>query len=206
MPTATKLDLYKQHKADYAAPRKPTLVVIGPARYLTITGRGEPGGEVFQQAIGALYGVAYTIKMTGKLERGEDYKVCALEGIWWGNGPDGCFVSQPKSEWNWTLLIRTPEFITKDHLKAAVSKLLAKGKDDSVKQVKIETLKEGRCVQMLHVGPYEEEKTSIKHMVQFADHNGLKLHGRHHEIYLSDPRRVPPERLRTILRHPVHAK
>lgn len=197
-----KIDLYKLHKSDYAAKKDPALVNIKAAKYLTVEGQGEPGGETFQAMIGALYQAAYTIKMTKKFAGGQDYKVCALEGLWWGDG-DKCFAEMPKSEWRWKLLIRTPDFITAADLKAAVKNLKQKGKGDLPTKVKLETIREGRTVQALHVGPYDTEGETVCRMAAYAEAEGLKFHGLHHEIYLSDPRRVPPERLKTILRQPV---
>jgi len=190
-----KLDLYKKHASEYAAPRTPKLVTIAPARYLTIAGKGEPGGEVFQQRLGALYNMAFTIKMARKFA-GRDYAVCKLEGLWWGGAKN------PK-HWSWKLLIRTPDFIAEAECRETADQLAAKGKDPAVREVLLETLEEGPSVQMLHVGPYTEEAGTIASMESFAREKGLELHGRHHEIYLSDPRRVAPARLRTILRHPV---
>jgi hypothetical protein len=201
-PAAPKLDLYKEHKDEYVTPKRPVLVDVKPARYLTIVGRGGPGGEIFQAKIGALYAVAFTIKMTRKFA-GRDYKVCAPEALWWGTGGRPEFFREPRERWNWKLMIRTPEFITKDDLTDAVAKLQTKGKGPEAAEVRLDTISEGRCVQMLHVGPYDREPETITQMKAFAAANSLCFHGLHHEIYLSDPRRVAPERLRTILRLPV---
>jgi hypothetical protein len=202
MPKASKLDLYKEHKQDYVTPRKPVLLTIGPAKYLSIEGQGQPGGELFQTHLGSLYGVAFTIKMTSKFA-GRDYKVMMLEGLW--HHPDGqCAASgKPPKEWKWKLLIRTPDFITRKELHKAIAALKVKGKGPEVARVKLETFREGRCVQVLHVGPYDQEPQTIEVMKTFAEANGLSLKGPHHEVYLSDPRRVVPSKLRTILRQPV---
>ena len=202
MKPQPKLDLYKLHKAEYAATRKPTLVEIKPASYLTISGRGAPGGDLFTASIGALYGMAFTIKMTRKFAGQQDYAVCKLEGQWWSE-PASNFDRLPKDQWLWNLLIRTPEFIKDDDLRQAVAVLLKRGKGEEVKRVRLESLAEGLCVQMLHVGPYEKECETIAVMKAFAEQQQLLFSGKHHEIYLSDPRRVPPERLKTILREPV---
>jgi len=202
MSATEKVDLYKRHRAEYATPKKPTLVKVKPAVYLTIDGRGAPGGDSFTAKIGALYGVAFTIKMTSKFA-GRDYGVCKLEGLWWA-GRKGCnFARVPKDLWNWKLMIRTPDFIKAKHLTEAVKTLLDKGKPAEVTEVRLERIDEGKCVQVLHVGPYDREPETVSRMKGFAKDNGLSFHGLHHEIYLSDPRRVPPERLRTILRQPV---
>lgn len=196
-----KIDLYKQHKHEYAAPGKPVLVEIKPATYLAISGQGAPGGDRFTASIGALYGAAFTIKMTRKFAGRQDYAVCKLEGQWWSDsGPD--LSKAPKDQWHWNLLIRTPQFVTEEELRKAADVLIKRGKGEEVRQVRLETLAEGTCVQMLHVGPYDQECVTIARMKEFAANNQLEFHGRHHEIYLSDPRRVPPERLKTILRCP----
>ncbi len=202
MPSPQKLDLYKQHKADYATPKTPKLVEITPAPYLSVAGRGRPGSEVFTARIQCLYGVAYTIKMARKAA-GRDYVVCKLEGLWWSDDAETDFTCLPPEQWSWKMLIRVPEFVTPGDLDDAVAALREKGKPPEVADVRLERIDEGRCVQMLHVGPYSSESETIAAMTAFAEGQGLTLHGQHHEIYLSDPRRVPEQRLRTILRHPV---
>jgi hypothetical protein len=197
-----KHDLYKLHKSDYVTPRKPVTVDIKPARYLTITGRGEPGGPTFQAKLGVLYNVAFTVKMTKK-SAGQDYAVCKLEGLWWGNKKTSSFLEEPRDRWNWKLMIRTPDFIQNRDVSEAARNLLAKGRSADVSEVKLESLREGRCVQVLHTGRYDREAITIQYMHKFAAVAGLQLHGLHHEIYLSDPRRVDPLRLKTILRYPV---
>jgi hypothetical protein len=197
-----KVDLFELHKEEYRATGEPRVVETGPARYLVIEGIGEPAGEQFTARIEALFSVAYGIKMAKKKE-GRDYKVAKLEGLWWGSRGPGDFSLQPKDEWNWKLIIRTPEFVSEDDLESIVANLLEKGKGHDIKRVKLETIDEGLCVQILHIGPYAEERASIEKLNRFAQEQGLSFHGLHHEIYLSDFRRVPPERLKTILRMPV---
>ena len=188
-PKHVKLDLYREHAADYLARRDPAIVNIARCQYLAIDGAGAPGGPEFQACIGALYGVAFKMKMEQKTT-GHDYGVCKLEGLW----PDTR---------TWSLLIRTPEFITKEHLDAAIAKLIRKGKTDPVEAVRLLPLKEGWCVQALHVGPYSEEAATLNRMTECATQAGMEFYGTLHEIYLCDPRRVAPEKLRTILRQPV---
>lgn len=198
-----KLDLYKEHKSDYATPKKPVLVDIAPAKYLTIEGKGEPGGDIFSQRIGALYAVAFTLKMENKFA-GRDYAVCKMEGLWWTDDVmHGDFTVVPKDQWRWKLMIRTPDFVDAKQVRAVADKLIAKGKAADVRDVKVETIREGKSAQMLHVGPYERERETIEKMCAAAREQGLEFHGLHHEIYLSDPRRVAPEKLKTILRIPV---
>ena len=169
---------------------------------MAISGQGAPGGEQFTASIGALYGMAFTIKMTRKFAGQQDYSVCKLEGQWWSE-PASDFGKLPPDQWLWRLLIRTPDFIKEEDLRRAVAVLLKRGKGEDVKRVRLESLAEGLCVQMLHVGPYNKEHETIALMSAFAQKKELEFSGKHHEIYLSDPRRVPPERLKTILRHPV---
>jgi len=203
MAKTQKLDLYREHKAEYVAPKKPVLVEVGPAPYLTIEGRGEPSGEAFQAKVGAMYQMAFTIKMTRKFASKGDYKVCHLEGLWWAERKGVDFMDVPPQEWRWKLLIRTPDFITAEDLGDATEALRKKKKPPVFEEVELGTIEEGLCVQVLHVGPYDTEPETIAAMHDLAEVNGLTFHGLHHEIYLSDPRRVSPERLRTILRHPV---
>jgi len=198
----TKIDLHKHHKAEYAASRKPALVKIGKACYLAIEGQGAPGTEVFTASIGALYGVAFTVKMTRKFSGRQDYAVCKLEAQWWSDG-EREFTAVPKQAWRWKLLIRTPDFVTQKEVESAVAVLLKRGKGKEAERVRLESLSEGKCVQMLHLGPYERESETIESMREFAASQALAFKGRHHEIYLSDPRRVAAEKLKTILRMPV---
>jgi len=202
MPATEKIDLCKLHKDEYVSPKKPVLVRVKPAQYLSINGEGAPGDERFAACIGALYAVAFTIKMTRKFAGKQDYAVCKLEGQWFFEGD---LARIPKDKWRWKLLIRTPDFVSQADRQQAVATLLGKGKTREVEEVKLERIDEGQCVQMLHVGPYDREHETIAQMQTFAEGKGLKLAGPHHDIYLSDPRRVPPQRLKTILREPVSA-
>ena len=202
MPTPDKIDLFKLHRDEYAAKKQPALIRVKKASYLAVGGRGAPGGADFQTGVGALYAVAFTIKMTLKHSGGQDYAVSKLEGRWWTDG-DGELSAVSRDEWNWQLLIRTPDFVKRAELKKAIDALLSKGKEPRVATVGLESLSEGDCVQALHVGPYEREPETVEAMLAFAADEGWQPHGRHHEIYLSDPRRVEPERLKTILRRPV---
>jgi len=198
-----KLDLYTMFASDYAAARTPTLVEPHVAQYLAIEGRGEPGGSVLSTRLGYLYNVAFTIKMAKKFA-GTDYAVCKLEGLWWGRKKEGTtFLDEPRGDWRWQLLIRTPDFINASDRRTALSQLRSRGKNPAIADVELVRLDEGPSIQLLHVGPYEAEPESLERMHVFARENGLRPHRRHHEIYLSDPRRVPAARLKTILRMPV---
>ncbi len=201
-PADAGLNLYEKYKDEYIATDKPAIVDIGPATYLTLTGRGDPGGDAFKQKIGVLYTVAYTINMKYRFS-GRPYTVSALEGLWWGDDDKRDLSDQPKDTWNWKLLLRIPEFVTEEELADAVKQSAAQPKNVAAEKIKRETLTEGRCVQILHVGPYDGEHENIALMLAFAKKKGLIPTGRHHEIYLSDPNQVAPENLRTILRQPV---
>jgi len=201
---SARVDLYKRFAADYAAPRTPALIKPHAAQYLAITGQGEPGGHAFTTRLGLLYNVAFTIKMAKKFA-GKDYAVAKLEGLWWGQKPGIAFLGEPRGDWQKKMLIRTPDFIRSADRTAALEQLRARGKDPAVRDVKLIRLDEGKCVQLLHVGPYDAETVSLERMHMFATGKGLRPHGKHHEIYLSDPRRVPAARLKTILRIPVRS-
>ena len=200
----TKIDLYKLNESEYAAKPEPALVKVGKGKYLAIEGEGAPGSESFVASIGALYGVAFTIKMTRKFAGKQDYAVCKLEGQWWCANVEN-FAAVPKESWRWKLLIRTPDFITQKDVDSAVAVLLKRGKGKEVERVRLESLTEGKRVQMLHIGPYDKEGETICLMKSFAASKGYSFHGQHHEIYISDPRRVAPQKLKTILRMPVAA-
>jgi len=201
MPTAGKIDLYKLHKSEYVTPKKPVFVDIGPAKYLSISGQGSPAGADFQAKMGALYGAAFTMKFASKFA-GQDYSVCKPEGIYWTDEGACGFRTIPIEKWHWDLIIRVPDFVAAPLLKAAQAKLKAKETPHAA-ELKLKTLREGRCAQMLHVGLYSEEMATIDKMIAFAQEAGLEFGDTHHEIYLSDPRRVAPEKLRTILRIPI---
>jgi hypothetical protein len=200
---AEKIDLAKLWKSDYAAPRKPVLLNMPEAVYLAIEGQGEPGGAEFSARVGALYAMAYTIKMTRKFDGRTDYTVSKLEAQWWGPERGTCFAGLPKSKWCWRLMIRTPEFVAPGELDAARAALKKRGNAASTELVKLFSLTEGQCVQMLHVGPYNKAGDTVEKMLSFASGQGLAPAGEHHEIYISDPRRVPAERLKTIMRQSV---
>ncbi|MGO9239842.1 MAG: GyrI-like domain-containing protein [Bryobacteraceae bacterium] len=201
MPAAEKIDLYKLHRAEYVTPRQPVLLDIQPAKYLCIAGTGRPGGEEFQAKVGALYSAAFTLKFESKFA-GRDYAVCKLEGIYWTAEGGAGFTTLSLDQCHWDLIIRVPDFVDAALLKAARAKLAAKQVPHS-DQLALKTLREGRCAQMLHVGPYDRETETIEKMRARALSEGFEFAATHHEIYLSDPRCVAPEKLRTILRIPL---
>lgn len=199
---ASRVDLYALHSAEYVARPEPAIVNVKRAYYLGIDGDGPPGSAAFTTAIGALYNVAFTVKMARKFA-GTDYVVAKLEGLWWTSGHTTDFLGAPHEQWCWKLMIRIPDFIAAREITKAARSLVERGKSEDVTRVKRFALTEGRCVQALHVGAYSEEPATVERMRLVAESHGLRFSGVHHEIYLSDPRRVAPARLRTILRIPV---
>ena len=141
--------------------------------------------------------------MTRKFAGLADYKVCALEGLWWAKGIEGDFTAIPREQWRWKLLIRTPDFIPAADLASAQAAMAAKGKTALAADVRLESITEGPCVQVLHVGPYADERPTIQRMIDFAAAHGCRRAAGTTTIYLNDPRRTAPAKLRTILRHPV---
>lgn len=196
-----KIDLFKQFKSEYKATSKPALVDIASSQYLAIDGKGQPGGDQFELALGAMYSIAYTIKMTRKVAGLGDYVIGKLQAQWWCD--NGCFSPDNMDNWLWRLLIRTPDCVCQTDLDKAVEVLTARKKAVGAEKVYLTTVNEGLCVQMMHIGPYETECQTIAIMHDFININNLQPNGYHHAIYLSDPRRVAPENLKTILRQPV---
>ena len=198
----SKQDLRKELKRFYTAKTKPELVDIHEGVFLTITGQGDPNGEEYQQAMMALYGAAYTLKFRQK-EQGRDFTVMGLEGLWWID--DGVFdMHNPanRARWRWKSMIRQPDWVTQALLDELLPELREK-RGGKVDQVKVERFHEGLSAQVMHVGPYSEEGPTIELLHGWVEEQGYRLRGRHHEIYLNDPRRTKPEKIRTILRHPV---
>jgi hypothetical protein len=200
-----KLDLRLQHKRLYQASAKdPALVVVPRLPFLMIDGQGDPSGLEFQDAVGTLYGATYALKSAFKNEpAGQDFSVMPLEGLWWCEGIPG-FDMDRKDLWRWTLMILQPDFVDKASVKQALLLLAQKrGRTPAMGRLRLGKFREGRAVQILHVGPYSAERTTIGRIEEYLGAKGLVAAGRHHEIYMSDPRRTAPDKLKTILRVPV---
>lgn len=204
-----KLDLTRAYRKFFTAGNHPEVVELERASYLSLTGKGDPSGEQFARDIEALYSVAYAVKFRCKGE-GNDFVVAQLEGLWWydeerypGFTIDSASVSVPRSEWEYRLLIRLPDFATEEHVKQAVHSVREKKKMETAEKVGYFELEEGKCVQILHTGPFDKEADTLKVMGEFIRQNNFQKNGHHHEIYLSDFRKTPPEKLKTILREPV---
>lgn len=198
-----QVDLRKQLKSLYGASAEPVVIDVPAMNFLMVDGHGDPNtSPLYVTAITALYGVSFTLKFA--LKRGPeqvDYKVMPLEALWWAQD-FGSFARAEKSKWLWTAMIMQPDFITGAHVDAAVAAVLKKRPNDMLAQVRFESFPEGRAAQLLHIGPYDAEAPNIERLHAFIEAQGGKLSGKHHEIYLSDPRRVAPEKLKTIIRQP----
>ncbi|OPY31221.1 MAG: hypothetical protein A4E32_01671 [Methanomassiliicoccales archaeon PtaU1.Bin124] len=198
-----KVDLKKEFKHLYGAKARPEIVDVPELNFLMVDGKGAPEGTEFQQAMQLLYGAAYTIKFDLKKAKvGPEYSVMALEGLWWASKGEVYEIGE-RQDWVWTVMILQPGHIKLEHLEAAKLKIMKKDPSLDVSKLRLDTFQEGRCVQMLHVGPYSTEPATVKVMHVFMERNGLKQRGKHHEIYLSDPKRTVLSKLKTILRHPV---
>lgn len=203
----SKIDFRKQSRHLYAPSAKEFAIVDVPAtRYLMIDGRGDPNtSETYREAIEALYAVSYTLKFASKKELGRDYVVPPLEALWWAEDMSA-FASRTKDLWCWTAMIMVPEWIKPAQISEAVDTVRAKKNPPVLALLRHEILHEGRSVQILHVGSYDEEGPTLSRLHhQYLPNNGLTFNGKHHEIYLSDPRKTPASKLKTILRQPVRA-
>lgn len=201
----SKIDHKREFKELYGASAKAiSIVQAPPLNFLMIDGMGNPNiSQGFQQAVEALFTLSYTLKFTArKGPTGVDYTVMPLEGLWWMDDMSR-FSMDRKDEWKWTLMIMQPGVVTKDLLTDGAKQVEKKKRLPALQQVRFEALHEGRCAQVLHVGPYEEVPPTIQRLHDFVLGQGFRLRGKHHEIYLSDPRKTAPEKLKTILRHPI---
>ncbi len=192
-----KIDLKKARPELYRATRLVAEIEAGRGTFLTFDGVGEPGGARYQEAIGKLYSLAYTTKFMLKGAGALDFGITNLECLWFSD-PTGT----PRSEWEWRLQLRIPEEVTSEHLREA-RKVLKERKGADVTGVRRRQWTEGRAVQVLHVGPYDTVGESYRALGEYAETHGLRCKVPGHEVYVSDPRRVPPDRLKTIVRMPV---
>ncbi|NQS90018.1 GyrI-like domain-containing protein [Patescibacteria group bacterium] len=199
--TTTKLDLAKKYKQYYTAKTTPMIIEVGEIPYLAIEGKGEPAGEVFIKAVGVLYPLAYGIKNICK-RQGHDFGVPKLEGLWWVK-LDKPALEVPRAEWYWKLLIRMPDFVTSEIVESTKEEVYKKKGIDLIKEIKFEKINEGKCIQIMHVGPYSTEPETIGKIKDFMEDNDFTENGLHHEIYISDPRKTIPEKMKTILRQPI---
>lgn len=201
-----KVDFKKELKHLYRPSAKNFQVVdVPPMNFLMIDGHGDPNtAQSYTDAVEALYAVAYKVKFINKKEIGRDYVVPPLEGLWWAEDMDTFTVSRDKSTWDWTMMIMTPDWVTRPMVTEAVE-VVQKSKDlPALEKIRLESYHEGLSVQILHIGSYDDEGPTISRLHhEYMPQNGLQENGKHHEIYLSDPRKVSPEKLKTVLRQPV---
>jgi hypothetical protein len=201
----SKLDLKKEFKQLYNPSTKEfVLVDVPPMHFLMIDGNGDPNtAQSFKDAMETLYAVAYTIKFALK-KSGEDFTVMPLEGLWWT--PDMAdFSVESKGDWSWTVMIAQPDQVTGDLVKAAIAETERKKNPAALPLLRFETFHEGLSAQIMYLGPYADEGPTIARMHAWIIEQGYDFHGagKHHEIYMSDPRRVTPDKMRTIIRQPV---
>ena len=207
-------DFKKEYRDFYMPKAVPELVTVPKANYIAVRGQGDPNeeGGAYQQAMSVLYAVAYTLKMSHKTDRKIEgffeYVVPPLEGFWWQEGVDGIDYGS-KSTYCWVSVIRLPDFVTKADFDWAVETAAKKKKLDC-SSAEFLTVDEGLCVQIMHLGSYDDEPASVEKMEQFLALNGYETditdERRHHEIYLSDARKTPPEKRKTVIRHPIRRK
>lgn len=204
-------DFKKEFKEFYQPAGKPGIISVPAFNFIAVRGKGnpnDPDGE-YSKALNLLYGIAYTIKMSkkgGRQIKGYfDYVVPPLEGFWWQDGIDGADYAR-KENFNWISVIRLPDFVTKEDFEWSISEATRK-KGENFSKVEFLTIDEGPCVQCLHIGPYDDEPATVELMHAFAKEQGYELDFSdkrlHHEIYLSDPRKVEPDKYRTVIRHPI---
>ena len=207
-------DYKKEYKEFYMPAAKPQIIDVPKMNYIAVSGSGDPNKENsdYKQVIGLLYAVAYTIKMSKKTDHKIDgyfdYVVPPLEGFWWQEGIDGIDYSH-KETFNWIYTIRLPDFVSKKDFDWAIKEASTKKKLD-LSRVEFLSIKEGLCVQCMHIGSYDDEPSTVEKMNQYIEENGYEndfsKNRLHHEIYLSDARKVAPEKLKTVIRHPIRRK
>jgi hypothetical protein len=204
----SKLDYKKELKHLYAASAKqPALVDVPTLNYLSVDGTGNPNtSSAYQEAVQALFSLSYTIKFSIKKGRAAiDYGVMPLEGLWWVDDMSQFSVTR-KDEWQWTIMIMQPAIVTQAIVEACRSELARKKELPALSKVKFAAFSEGKAAQILHIGPFSEEGPTIEKLHAYIAASGLKLAGKHHEIYLTDIRRAAPAKWKTIIRQPVDAR
>lgn len=200
----TKTDFKKELKHLYNPSAKEVVIVDVPkVNFLMIDGAGDPNtAQEFRDAIEALYAVSYALKFMIKREKQIDYIVMPLEGLWWVDDMTQ-FSMENKDIWKWTQMIMQPEFVTKDLVEKALEQAEKKKNPPALSKIRFESLHEGLSAQIMHIGPYSAEGPTIEKLHNFIRENGYEPRGKHHEIYLSDPRKSAPEKMRTVIRQPM---
>ncbi len=199
-----KIDLKKQYKDLYTpSAKKFTILEIPKMNFIMIDGHGDPNNEPsYTAAIETLYSLSYTLKFHVKKTIKMDYTVMGLEGLWWVPDMKEFNITR-KEDWDWTAMIMQPDFITPSLFEEAKRQVIAKGKGPRINEARFESFYEGLCVQVIYIGPFNDEGPTIANMHTYAKEQGYDLAGKHHEIYLSDFRRTAPEKLKTVIRQPL---
>jgi hypothetical protein len=199
-----KIDLRKELRHLYnPSPKAFSVIEVPPFNFVMIDGQGNPNtAPGYSEALQSLYGLSYTLKFASKQRLGIDYTVMALEGLWWADDMDD-FLTLNKDRWQWTMMMLQPEHITAEMFEEARAAVLKKRPSPALSQVRFERFQEGLSVQILYLGAYADEGPTIARMHTFIHDNGYVPAGKHHEIYLGDPRRTAPEKLKTVIRQPV---
>lgn len=203
----TKIDLRKQYKEFYQPPKGRFTIVDVPERsFVMIDGKGDPNtSKDYREAMETLYSLAYTLKFMCKKESDQDFTVLPLEGLWWADDMQD-FARLPKDVWNWTMMIAQPDFVTSTHFSRAREQAAARKPLPGLDKARWERFHEGLSAQITYIGPFAEEASTIAGMHAFILENGYRLSGKHHEIYMSDPRRTAPEKFKTVIRQPMRPK
>lgn len=199
-----KVDLKSQFKDLYQPPLNQVVLVDVPAmNFLMINGGGDPNtSQDYRDAVEALYGLAYTLKFAIKKQQGFDYPVMALEGLWWTDDMR-LFSTDQKEDWKWTMMLMQPEYVTSERFEQARQQVEEKKPSPALARVRLASFHEGLSAQIMHLGPYSAEGPTIARLHAFIKEQGYLLRGKHHEIYLGDPRRSAPEKLRAVIRQPI---
>jgi hypothetical protein len=200
----TKLDIKKEYRELFGPPKHHFVEAMVPTmRFVKVDGAGDPNtSAAYKTAVESLYGVSYAMKFAAKDVLARDYVVPPLEGLWWSDDPD-TFIHREKDRWQWTMMIAAPDFVTDSMFENAVTKTLAK-RGDLPSSLRFEAYVEGRSLQIMHVGSYDDEGPVLKRLHDdIMPGLGVTFNGPHHEIYLSDPRKTEPPKLKTILRQPI---
>ncbi len=202
-----KVDFKKTLKHLYTPKKVFATVDVPEMQFVMVNGRGDPNtAQAYKDAIAALYAMAYKMKFMSKIDLERDYVVPPLEGLWWAEDM-ATFTTREKSEWEWTMMIMVPEWITATIFTDAIEQVRKAKNPVALDKVRLESYHEGLSVQIMHIGSYDDEGPILAEMHSaYIPENGLVRRGKHHEIYLSDPRRVAPEKLKTVLRQPVRLK
>ncbi|MFW9986776.1 MAG: GyrI-like domain-containing protein [Candidatus Odinarchaeota archaeon] len=199
-----KVDHKKIFRQFYKPTRTPVIIDVPAMQFLMIDGKGYPAtSPEYQQAMEALYPMSYTLKFALKKARIIDYTVMPLEGLWWAKDMEAFLNTNRKDEWLWTSMIMQPPEVTQDYYNDAIKVVRKKNNPVALSKMRLEIYHEGISVQVMHIGSFSEEGPVIEAMYQYAFDQGYELCGKHHEIYLSDPRRTAPEKLRTVIRQPI---